>query len=231
MNIIDIIILVIIGVNLIFGLYRGFISGLLSLAALLLSIILAFSFSDNLATMLLKNETLVDTISYYTDDGSRIYNADVSGLTLSDVTESTVTEVLEELNLPRVFENTFLETIKNNKGNETLQTVLNETILNISISIISFLICFFVSYVVLSLLSYMIVYVFDLPILRHLDSLIGGIFGVIKGIIIVYILYSIIPLIETFVPVEQVTQAINASYFAPFFDSNMIIKIFQNALY
>ena len=74
MNIIDILILVVLGVSVIFGMHRGFISGVLSLAALIGAAALSFLFSGDLAAWLNGNETLVETLMYYTDAGSRVSN-------------------------------------------------------------------------------------------------------------------------------------------------------------
>ena len=72
MNIIDIAILAVLAVSVLYGMYRGFISGVLSVAALIGSAALAFSMSGQLAAWLQGNQTLVSTLVYYTDAGSRI---------------------------------------------------------------------------------------------------------------------------------------------------------------
>ena len=70
-NIIDICILAVIGVSVVFGLYRGFISGVLSVGAVIGSTAFAFAAGGQLAAWLSSNQTLVDTLRYYTvaDDG------------------------------------------------------------------------------------------------------------------------------------------------------------------
>ena len=70
MNVIDILILAALAVSVIFGMYRGFISGVLSVAALIGAAAAAFAISPSLATWLQGNETLVNTLMYYTDAGS-----------------------------------------------------------------------------------------------------------------------------------------------------------------
>ena len=52
MNIIDIVILVVIGVSTLYGMYRGFISGVLSMAGLICSAALAFAVSPQLSAWL-----------------------------------------------------------------------------------------------------------------------------------------------------------------------------------
>lgn len=55
MNIIDIIILVVLAVNVILGMYRGFINGVLSVAALIGAAAMAFAVSGQLAAWLQGN--------------------------------------------------------------------------------------------------------------------------------------------------------------------------------
>ena len=74
----------------------------------------------------------------------------------------------------------------------------------------------------------MISYVFEFPILRHLDALIGGLFGGIRGIFLIYIFFSVIPLIMAAVPLEQVGYLIESSKLAQYFDSRIIFMILRN---
>ena len=71
----------------------------------------------------------------------------------------------------------------------------------------------------------MIAYVFEFPVLRHLDALVGGIFGGIRGILLVFILFALVPLVMAVVPVEAVGTVISESKLAPMFDSKIIFMI------
>ena len=95
MNIIDILVLIVIGVSVIFGMHRGFISGVLSVAALIGAAALAFMTSGDLAAWLKGNETLVETLMYYTDAGSRVSNLDLSLMSVSQVTSGTLAQILQ----------------------------------------------------------------------------------------------------------------------------------------
>ena len=72
MNIVDYLILGVIFISVIFGLRRGFISGVLSLGSLILSVFIAFQAYPILAQNLQSNESLVNTLVHYTDASSRI---------------------------------------------------------------------------------------------------------------------------------------------------------------
>lgn len=230
MNIIDIIILAVLGVSVVFGLYRGFISGVLSVAALVGSAALAFAASGDLAAWLQGNKTLVDTLLYYTDAGSRIQSLDLSLLSAAQMTENALMQVLESAKLPAAFEAAFIEHIALAGGTETIASVLSQTIVDVSLSILSFLICFTVAYVVLTFVIHLISYVFELPVLRHLDSLIGGVFGLARGVLILFIFFTVVPIVMAIVPIEPLEKLIAASQLAPVFDSDLILAIIKGGL-
>lgn len=230
MNIIDIVILAVLAVSVVYGLYRGFISGVLSLAALIGSAALAFACSGQLAAWLNGNQTLVDTLMYYTDAGSRISNLELSLLTVSQVTESALAQILESARLPEAFQNAFLQNIASGSGTASVSTLLSQTIVSVSLSILSFLICFLIAYIVLTFVIHLIQYVFELPVLRHLDALIGGVFGLARGVLILFILFTVVPIVMAVVPIEPLQQMIDASKLAPLFDSRLIMAILNGGV-
>ena len=230
MNIIDILILIIIGASVILGMYRGFISGVLSVAALIGSAALAFACSGELAAWLKGNQTLIDTLLYYTDAGSRIPNLDLSLLSVAQVTESALADILSSANLPAAFEMAFVENIGLSSGAAAISTVLSETIVSVSLSIISFLICFLLAFIVCTFVIHMVSYVFELPVLRHLDSLIGGVFGLARGVLMVFIFFTVVPIVMAVVPIEPLEELIAASQLAPVFDSELIMAILHGGI-
>lgn len=235
MNIIDILILIIIGVNVIFGMHRGFISGVLSVAALIAAAAIAFMTSGDLAAWLKGNETLVETLMYYTDAGSRVSNLDLSLMSVSQVSESTLAQIISSANLPAAFESAFITAVAGASSSVTASAVtiaelLSQTIVNVSISILSFLICFFVAYMVATFVIHLVNYVFELPVLRHLDALIGGMFGFVRGVLLVFILFALIPIVLAVAPVEMIEELIAASRLAPMFDSQLILSILREGI-
>ena len=235
MNIIDIVILVIIGVSVIFGMHRGFISGVLSVAALIGAAVLAFMTSGDLAAWLKGNETLVETLMYYTDAGSRVSNLDLSLMSVSQVSSSTLSQILQSAHLPPAFESAFISAVEAASASMTasamtIAELLSQTIVNVSISILSFLICFFLAYVVATFVIHLVSYVFELPVLRHLDSLIGGAFGFVRGVLLVFIVFALIPIVLAVAPVAMIEELIAASKLAPMFDSQLILSILRNGI-
>ena len=224
-NIVDWIILAVIVVSVIYGLYRGFINGVLSVAALIGSAVLSFALCGDLAAWLQQNKTLVDTLMYYTDAGSRISNLDLSLLPVSQVTENALSQILQNANLPSAFEMAFVGSFSSAEQSVNIAQLLSQTIVSVSLTILSFLICFLISYVLSTFIIHLIGYVFELPVLRHLDSLAGGMFGLLRGVLLVFIFFAIVPIVLAVVPVNFVSDTIAASQLAPYFDSRIILTI------
>ena len=221
MNVIDILILAALAVRVIFGMYRGFISGVLSVAALIGAAAAAFAISPSLATWLQGNETLVNTLMYYTDAGSRIKDLDLSLLTVAQASQSAVAQIISGAQLPQQFQAAFINAVNTAPGATTMSTLLSQTIVNVSLSILSFLGC----YIVASFLIHLVCYVFELPVLRHLDALMGGVFGLARGVLLLFIFFALVPIIQAVVPVQQLTDVFTASRLAPLFDSQIILSI------
>ena len=228
MNIIDIAILAVLAVSVLYGMYRGFISGVLSVAALIGSAALAFAMSGELAAWLQGNQTLVSTLLYYTDAGSRIGDLELSLLTVSQATESLLAQVLAQAKLPAAFETAFVNALSSAPAGMTLSSLLSNTIVSVTLSILSFLICFLLAYIVLTLLIHMICYVFELPVLRHLDALAGGLFGLVRGALLVFIFFALVPIVLAVAPIEQLQTLIDGSRLAPMFDSGIILSILRS---
>lgn len=227
LNIIDLIIIAAIAVSVLYGLYRGFINGVLSVAALVASAGLSFMLCGDLAAWLQQNKTLVDTLIYYTDAGSRISNLDLSLLPVSQVTENALSQILLSANLPSAFETAFLSRFAYAAQSTNIAQLLSQTIVSVSLSILSFLICFLLSYVVCTFIIHLIGYVFELPVLRHLDALAGGVFGLVRGVMLVFIFFALVPIVLAVVPVDFVSEMIAQSQLAPYFDSRIIMAIIR----
>ena len=230
MNIIDILIFAVLGVSVIFGMYRGFISGVLSVAALIGAALLAFMMSGDLSAWLMQNETLVETLMYYTDAGGRVSNLDLSLLSVAQVSEGALAQILQSANLPSAFESAFLTELASANMGMTIAQLLSQTIVNVSISILSFLICFFIAYIVASFVINLVQYVFELPVLRHLDALIGGVFGLIRGVLLLFILFALVPIVLAIAPVPMIEEMVSASRMAPMFDSQLILSVLRQAI-
>ena len=105
---------------------------------------------------------------------------------------------------------------------------ISATILTVFVNIICFLLVFAAVYVVLSVSVNLIRAVFRFPVLKQLDSAAGGLFGVLRGVVLVFALFTLIPLVETMLPLQNVNELIDASRLAPIFNNGSLVTAIMN---
>ncbi len=236
MNVVDLIILGIIGISILFGLYKGFINAMLGLIGLFLALVIAYVAYPHVAKSLQGNESLVRTLIHYSDASSRIHDLDLSLTPVANIPPQIIDEVLTRAALPQPFDAFVRANVTGQVfaalGSTNISEYLNQTIIAVSINILCFLASFGVAYAVIMLLVHLIGYVFRMPVLKHLDLLLGGLFGGARGIFLVFVLFALVPILLTVSPIEQVSQAIAESQLAGiFYKSNLIQSIMQGTLF
>lgn len=233
MNIVDYVILGVLGVSVLFGLYRGFIASVLNTGGCLLAFGLSFVLGPKLAAIVQGNVTLQETLSHYTDISSRIGDLDLALSNVYQLTSEKIQQIVAKVKLPEAFS----KLLENNIANkvyagadieQTVQSYLSQTILTACINIICFLICFLVLFLVISLVVSLLKAVFRFPVLKQMDSLAGGAFGLLRGLLLCYAVMAIIPMVQTMVPLNQVNELMDASTLAPLFSGNNLILAIMN---
>ena len=224
MNIIDFIFLVILGVSMIYGVYRGFVHTLLSVACCLLSVLIAFAFGPRLSAIVSNSKGVSSTLATYTDAVARVGDYDLAAANVSQLSESLINQVLENVSLPQSIQNILRSNLSNQSfagtGLSTVNDYVSNTVVAVAINILCFLACFALSYVVLSLLLSLIQHVFRLPLLRQLDWLAGGAFGLMRGALLLYALFLVVPLLSTIIPLDAFNELLSQSALSPIFQSD-----------
>ena len=100
MNIVDIVIIAILGLSVLVGLYRGFISSVASMAGCLLSLGLSFWLSPKVAALVQNNPDMLKTLVSYTDAATKIGDQTLAQASVASLNANSITEVLNRVNLP-----------------------------------------------------------------------------------------------------------------------------------
>lgn len=237
MNVFDIIALSIIGLCVLWGFYRGFIQSVLNLGAGLLSFVGSFLIFPKVADVLSANTAFTRFISTYTDSGSLLGDLDLSSQAVAGLTQSSVASVLERADLP-----TPIDTLlKHNLEQQVFSPLgdlatnvgdyVNQTVLSVSINVLCFLVCFAACFVVATILINILRAVFRFPVLKHLDWLAGGAFGLLLGVVMCFALFTLLPLVESVAPIPQLRELTAQSALAQVFENgNLIISIMNRKL-
>lgn len=232
MNVVDYVIIGIVGVSLLFGLYRGFITSVLGLASIFIAMFVAYSIGPALASAICKNETVVQTLIHYTDAAQRLGDLDLSKLAIAGLDAATISDIVSRTNLPAPLDTllsaNLTQQVFASIGAINVSEYINQTIVTSIVSILSYIVVFIVAYVALSLITGLIGYVFKFPSLKHLDALLGGVFGIIRGVFVVYILFALVPIIMTVLPFDQFGEMVEASQLGnALYKSNIVTTILQ----
>ena len=223
MNIVDIIILAVVGISVIYGFYHGFIHAVASLAAALLSVAAAFSFGPRLAEVFITNPSVTSFLSTYTDSVVRVGDFDLASSPVVNIGQSTIESILRSVNLPKPLADVLEQNFLNQSfgaGQTTVNTYVSNTIIQASVQVLSYLLVFAAAYILLSFIISLIKHVADFPILKQLDWLAGGLFGVMRGGVLIYLLLLLIPLVSTVLPADGVGKLIADSSLAHLFSSD-----------
>lgn len=235
MNVVDYIIIGIIGISVLFGFYRGFVSSVLNAGGGLVSFGLSFVLYPKLAALIQSNEELVRTLLHYTDASSRLGDLELAITNVIQLGQQGIQEVLNKVALPAPLDTLLQVNLENQvyagTGVSTVADYVSQTILQASINIICFLLCFVGLYLLISILGNVIRAVFRLPLLKQLDWLVGGVFGFLRGLLLCLCVFTIVPLVLTVVPIDAVSAVLEESVLAPVFSSgNLILSIMNGQL-
>ena len=237
MNIVDYVIIGIVAVSVLFGLYRGFVSSVLSMGGGLISFLASFALYPKLAALIQNNQELQRTLLHYTDASSRIGDLELALTNAVNLGREGIQKVLGNVNLPAPLDTILQVNLENlvygtQGAVTTVSDYVSQTILQASINIICFLVCFIGLYIALSLGMNLIRALFRFPVLKQLDSLAGGVFGLLRGILLCLAVFTLVPLVQTMLPMDLIYELIAESQLAPIFmNGNLITAIMNKQLF
>ena len=74
--------------------------------------------------------------------------------------------------------------------------------------------------------------VFKFPVLKQLNSFAGGCFGLLRGVLLCFVAFALLPLFQTVLPIQNINDLVQHSALAPLFNSgNLILAIMRGRLF
>ena len=230
MNAVDLVIIAILGLSVLVGLYRGFISSVASMGGCLLSLGLSFWLSPKLAEAIRSNPDILKTLASYTDAATRLGDQTLASTGVSTLTDSGITEILNKVSLPAPL-SSLLESNLQNKvfgAAADVGTYVSQTIVGAVLNVLCFLVCFLVLMLVIHFIINFLKVVFRFPVLKQLNSIAGGAFGLLRGALLCFVAFALLPLIQTLLPVKDINTLVEGSALAPLFNSGNLITAIMN---
>lgn len=221
MNLLDIVFIAVILAFILAGWYRGFLFTAISIGAYVVSGGLALLFMPLLAAAVRNTDSLYNMMLYYTEGAEKIADVELSRMQISSISSGELNRIITESDLAFPLDKLIKSNIAtesfSDMGISTLGDYFNQTIVCVIINILCFLLLFIVIRVVLAFILNGIDYAAVLPQLRHSDGLIGAGFGVVRGMLALFLIMLVVPLILTVLPFDFIRDMVEGSFFGPFF--------------
>ena len=201
MNVVDIIIILILGYGLLSGMYKGFIASGLSLLGFVAAWFGAFFSYSTLMNAALSNATIMGFCSNLLEASTFFKDGDATRL-VSEVANTDIFAPIAEYiskEVPLVGEafaanvNTqaFAGKLFGSTQLYTLADYLDQTVWTAIFGVLAFIIMFALIYIVVTLFVNLLNHVLSFPVLRRIDWLIGGVFGLMRGAVVVMLLFVV----------------------------------------
>lgn len=211
MNFADIIIIIIILLTGLGGFHKGFILSAFSLVGTILSLIIANRFYPLISNL------LIDHTNFYDWLYDKVYPNIVNIIEGEGI--FSLDTLLKVMKIPQIF-------IKNNM--ETIDyssiEIITGNITTLLINVIGIIIMFIIANMILSILIRIVNMFFKLPILNSFNKVGGLLFGLIRGILVVFIIYALLTPIISLNPDGLIAiQTTNSTLGNYFYNNNLII--------
>ncbi len=222
---IDFLALAIIAICVFIGYKKGFIKSVMGLVSLIVSIIIAINFygaaagfikerfvepyfvdqaSDKFSAMMKRGSEVVEPEEIFEEKPADLVNTSARfGINIDDIKD------FYEKEIKGMFDPDDIESI----SDEISRHIVDATVTTVS-TVLGFIVVFIASMIVLSLLQWLLNFIFKLPVLKTANKLFGIIFGALKGVLLVMVLVNIAFIFsksdtsdESFLPPEAVEES------------------------
>jgi hypothetical protein len=231
MNFIDIAILLILAITVLGGLYRGFVSTALNVCATAASVIFGRILIPVVSGIVKGSADLFQMLLYYTEGSEYVAITDVE-LTrspISSISSEQLHTVLQNADMPIPMERCVLKNIASEafskSGVTTLGDYFNQTIVCVVINILALLLLFTILRLLIGFVIRGIEYGRGgFPTLTRGDAIIGAGVGLIHGVLMLFVIFMIVPVMLTVLP--KLYDFLSESFFGEFFyKANFLLSI------
>ena len=231
MNLLDYAIIAILILFTLHGVYKGFLPTILSIGSYILTWLLALLIMPLGANAIKANESLYNMMLYYTEGSEYVTDIELSRTNIEEIGSMELNEIVLNSKLPYPMGKEVTDNVANevfsSQGITTLGDYYNQTIVCVFINILVFLLIYAVVRVIIAFVINGIDYAWTMPKLRTGDAILGGGLGLIHGILTVFLIFMLLPIVLTVLgQFDFITNMIEESFFSPFFyRSNFLLSM------
>lgn len=212
--VVDLIIIIGIILCMLFGYKKGLTGSLIKLLSFAIAVVVALMFYKPLAKAIIDNTVIDDNI----------HSAIVETLNKNETVQSEENKK-ENTNFIQNIEDNIKKQADQAK-NEIIEQTANEATQTV-VYAGSLLVLFVGARIALMIVSIFVKQVTKLPIIKQVDKTGGIIYGLVEGIVIVYVVLAVISLLSVVISNNVVATAVEDSYIGSLlYNNNIILKFF-----
>jgi len=219
MNILDILVLAVLAFSMFAGMYKGFVVSGLATAGFVGSWFGARMVYEKVANLALSNSTLMAVLNQYLEPQSFFASSAQASTTVAEVVsggeaaiQAAVSTVGSKISvIAHAFEGNIRNQAFAKLNITTLADYLDQTIWQSVFNVLAFILCFVVIYAVVMLLVNLLDRVVRFPVLRMFDWLLGGIFGIVRGLVVAVLLLCLVPSVVSLISPELMQGMLDES--------------------
>ena len=234
MNLLDLLIIAVLGLFVLAGVHKGFMYTSISVASVIVCLMLAFIIMPLVAGRVVANEKVFSSMLYYTEGSEYIYDVELAKAPITQIDKAELAEVYERSDVAFPMDKRIRENIEDaafeDDGITTLGDYYNRTMVLITINILVFLLIYAILRAVTAFGLGWWNYAKKLPKLKRVDipAAIGT--GLIRGLLALFIVFMLVPIILTVLPFDVVEDLVDESKLASFFyRSNFLLGLIPGA--
>lgn len=230
MNILDMAIIAALALFVLAGVYRGFLYTSIEILFYLICAVFALLVMPMVSHRVEADETVYNAMLYYTEGAENIKDVEYRKKDVADVPNAELEEIYSASEAAYPMDERIRANIESEafaeKGVSSLGDYFNTTMVIVTINIAVFIVLFVGLRIILGFLLGWFNYTRPLPVLRkvELPAAIGV--GFIRGVLAVFLIFMLCPIILTVLPFDVVSEAVEKSKLAHFFYySNFLLKL------
>ena len=207
---VDLVVVEILILNIIIGYKKGLVNAIFSICAFLIAIAATFILYKPVSNIIINN----------TEIEQKIKEVIINNNTNEENTQNK--EDSEKTIIQQYIDNAIKDVAENAKQ-ETTELVAN-TIASKGVQILTWIILFVGIRIVLMVLKFLIEGIAELPIIKQFNQVGGLAYGILKGLVIIYLLLTIMFLVISINGNGAIAEAINNSHITKFlYDNNIVV--------
>lgn len=208
--IVDLVIVAIMAICIIIGYVRGLTGSLIKILSFVLSIIIASILFIPVSNLIIDNTEIDENIE-----------TSIRNMIIDQETEN------EEENMPDTITNYIGQKIEQ-ASDDAKETIVDSTARDVTLTIVkagTWILLFIIARILLIFLRFITSLIAKLPVIKQFDKLGGIIYGILEGLIIIYLVLAIISFISPMIS-SNFTNAIDESFIGSMmYNNNLLLKI------